>query len=109
MTPAFFRVEERMGGCASSVQIIQCGERPHPVKRSEQPVLSLGAEAARLGLSVGRGAREPQCESVKRSSPVSYIKRKSILSSKSQTAMGNRKREVVQVPPGSKSVASEQR
>lgn len=35
------------GGCASSVQVIQSGERPDPAKRSEQPVLSLGAEAAR--------------------------------------------------------------
>lgn len=34
-------------GCASSVQVIQSGERPDPAKRSEQPVLSLGAEAAR--------------------------------------------------------------
>ena len=83
------------------MQIIQFGEIPNPVKLSKQPVHSLGAEAARLGVSVGSGAREPQCESVKRSSPVSYIKRKSILSSKSQTAMCNRKREVVQVPPGS--------
>jgi hypothetical protein len=58
------------GECASSVYVRQCGESPHPVKRSEQPVLSLGAEAARLGLSVGRGAQEPQCESVKRFSLV---------------------------------------
>lgn len=34
-------------GCASSVQVIQSGERPDPAKRSEQPVLSLGAGAAR--------------------------------------------------------------
>ena len=33
--------------------------------------------------------------------PRKYIKRKSIPSSRSQTAMYNRKREVVQVPPGS--------
>ena len=57
-------------GCAGSVQTIQCGESSHPVKPSKQPVHSLGAEAARLGLSVGRGVREPQCESVKRVSPV---------------------------------------
>ena len=34
-------------GCASSVQVIQSGESPDPAKRSEQPVLSLGAEAVR--------------------------------------------------------------
>ena len=83
------------------MQIISFGESPNPAKRSEQPVLSLGAEAARLGLSVGRGVREPQCESVKRFSPVSQKERKSIQSSMSQTAMCNRKREVPQVPPGS--------
>ena len=33
--------------CAGSVQTIQCGESPHPVKPSKQPVHSLGAEAAR--------------------------------------------------------------
>lgn len=42
-------------GCASTVQVIQQGESPRPTKRSEQSVLSLGAEAARLGLSVGIG------------------------------------------------------
>ena len=83
------------------MQIIQFGESPNPAKRSEQPVLSLGAEAARCGLSVGRGAQEPQCGSVKRFSPVSYIERKPIPSSGSQAAMGNRKREVDQVPSGS--------
>ena len=73
--------------CASSVQMIQYGESTNPAKRSEQPVLSLGAEAARLGLSVGRGAREPQCESVKRFSLVSYTERKPIPSPWSQAAM----------------------
>ena len=42
--------------CASSVQITQMGESPIPIKLSEQSVLSLGAEAVRLGLSVGKGA-----------------------------------------------------
>ena len=41
--------------CASSAQITQMGESPIPTKPSEQSVLSLGAEAARLGLSVGKG------------------------------------------------------
>ena len=42
--------------CASSALEIEVGEIPTLVKFSEQPVLSLGAEAARLGLSVGKGA-----------------------------------------------------
>ena len=33
--------------CASSVQMIQYGESPNPAKRSEQPVLSLGARTVR--------------------------------------------------------------
>ena len=77
----------RTGGCAGSVQTIQCGESPHPVKPSKQPVHSLGAEAARLGLSVGSGVQEPQCESVKRYSPVSYIERKPIPSFRSQAVI----------------------
>ena len=75
------------GGCASSVQIIQFGESPNPVKPSKQPVHSLGAEAARSGLSVGSGVQEPQCESVKRYSPVSYIERKPIPSFRSQAVI----------------------
>lgn len=83
------------------MQVIQFGERPNPAKRSEQPVLSLGAEAARLGLSVGRGAREPQCESVKRISPVRYDKVEAdtvlwVAGSNAQSLS-----ETVQVPPGS--------
>ena len=58
------------GGCAGSVQVRQQGESPCPTKRSEQSVHSLGAEAVRLGLSVGSGVREPQWETVKRFSPV---------------------------------------
>ena len=69
------------------MQIIQFGESPNPIKLSKQPVHSLGAEAARLGLSVGSGVQEPQCESVKRYSPVSYIKRKPILFLWSQAAI----------------------
>lgn len=65
-----------MRGCASSVQVIQQGASPCPIKRSEQSLLSLGAEAVRLGLSVGIGVREPQLETVKRFSPVRYIERK---------------------------------
>ncbi len=42
--------------CASSALEIQTGESPVPAKSSEQPVHSLGAEAVRLGLSVGSGA-----------------------------------------------------
>lgn len=83
------------------MQVEQRGERPRPAKRSEQPVLSLGAKAVRRGLSVGRGAQEPQCESVKRNSPVSYKERKPIPSSGSQAAMQGRKRESEQVPSGS--------
>ena len=45
--------------------------------------------------------RELQCESVKRFSPVSKIERKSMCSSTPQTAMQARKREGLQVPPGS--------
>lgn len=74
-------------GCASSVQIIQFGESPNPVKPSKQPVHSLGAKAARQGLSVGSGVREPQCESVKQYSPVRYIERKPIPSSGSQAVI----------------------
>lgn len=51
--------------CAGSARAVQSGETPDPVKLGKQPVLSLGAEAVRPGLSVGRGVREPQCESVK--------------------------------------------
>ena len=64
------------GGCAGSVQVGQQGESPCPTKHSEQSVLSLGAEAARLGLSVGRGVREPQWETVKRYSLVRHKERK---------------------------------
>ena len=88
-------------GCASSVQVIQSGERPDPAKRSEQPVLSLGAEAARRGLSVGRGVREPQWETVKRYSLVRYKERKPIPSSRSQAARTTRKRKVGEIPSGS--------
>lgn len=42
--------------CASSALHIQAGESPVPVKSSRQPVLSLGAEAVKLGLSVDKGA-----------------------------------------------------
>ena len=42
--------------CASSALHIQTGESPVPVKSSRQPVLSLGAEAVKLGLSVDKGA-----------------------------------------------------
>lgn len=69
------------------MQIIQFGESPNPIKHSKQSVHSLGAEAARLGLSVGSGVREPQCESVKRYSPVSKIERKPIPSPWSQAAI----------------------
>ena len=69
------------------MQIIQFGESPNPVKPSKQPVHSLGAKAARQGLSVGSGVREPQCESVKRYSPVSYTERKPILFLWSQAAI----------------------
>ena len=68
------------------MQVIQQGESPCPTKPSKQSVLSLGVEAVRSDLSVGRGVREPQCESVKRFSPVSYKEWKPILSSKSQAA-----------------------
>ena len=37
---------------------------------SEEPLVSLGAEIARLGLSVGKQEFELQCESVKLSSLV---------------------------------------
>ena len=74
-------------GCAGSVQTIQRGDSSHPVKPSKQPVHSLGAEAARLGLSVGSGVQEPQCESVKRYCPVSYIERKPIPSFRSQAVI----------------------
>ena len=52
LSVVFFSYKERecgimVWGCASSVQVIQSGERPDPAKRSEQPVLSLGAGAAR--------------------------------------------------------------
>ena len=56
-------------GCVSDNALkmrIEKAAKPQPVKRGQQPVLSLGAEAVRRGLSVDRGAREPQCESVKR-------------------------------------------
>ena len=68
--------------------MIRRGESPRLVKPNQQPVLSLGAEAARPGLSVGRGVCEPQCVSVKPISPVNFVKRKSRLCLKSQTAMG---------------------
>ena len=42
--------------CASSALITQKGESLFPTKLSEQSVLSLGAETARSGLSVGKGA-----------------------------------------------------
>ena len=66
------------------MQIIQFGESPNPTKLSKQSVHSLGAEG---GLSVGSGVREPQCESVKRYSPVSYTERKPILFLWSQAAI----------------------
>ena len=69
------------------MQIIQFGESPNPIKLSKQSVHSLGAEAVRLGLSVGSGVQEPQCESVKRYSPVSYIERKPIPSFRSQAVI----------------------
>ena len=69
------------------MQVIQFGESPNPTKHSEQSVLSLGAEAVRRGLSVGIGVREPQWETVKRYSPVSYIERKPILFLWSQAAI----------------------
>ena len=37
----------RLRGCASTVQVIQQGERPCPTKCSEQSVSSLGAETVR--------------------------------------------------------------
>ena len=43
---------------------IQYGESPYPIKPSKQSVPRLGIEAVRLDLSVVRGVREPQCESV---------------------------------------------
>ena len=45
--------------------------------------------------------REPQWETVKRCSPVSYVERKPIPSSGSQAARTNRKREVGEIPSGS--------
>jgi len=63
---------------------------PNLAKSSEQPVLSLGVEAARPDLSVGRGVCEPQCESVKRLSPVTNEMRKPIPCRRSQAAMGVR-------------------
>ena len=74
------------------MQIIQFGESPNPIKHSKQSVHSLEAEATRLGLSVGSGVREPQCESVKRYSPVSYIERKPIPSPRSQAAIRHSKK-----------------
>ena len=41
--------------CASSAHMIQRGEIPRPAKPGKQPVLRLGAEAVRLGLSVAKG------------------------------------------------------
>ena len=46
---------------------------------------ALGAEIARLGLSVGQGACEPQCASVKRLSPV-ITERKPMLCPEQQAA-----------------------
>ena len=77
------------------------GETPSPVKLGRQPVLSLGAEAVRIGLSVGRGVREPQWETVKRYSLVRYKERKPIPSSRSQAARTTRKRKVGEIPSGS--------
>ena len=53
--------------------VIQGGEIPPPVKPNQQPVLSLGVEAARSDLSVGKGVCEPKCECVKPNSPVKLI------------------------------------
>lgn len=39
---------------------------------SKEPLVSLGAEVVRLGLSVGKQEFEPQCESVKLLSLVKY-------------------------------------
>jgi len=45
-----------------------------PVRFSQPPVLSLGAEVVTLGLSVGRGAIEPQpSKRAKQYSPVSKL------------------------------------
>ena len=43
----YFAILEGRRRCASSVQVISFGESPNPAKRSEQPVLSLGAGAER--------------------------------------------------------------
>ena len=66
--------------------VIQGGEIPPPVKPNQQPVLSLGVETVRSDLSVDEGVCEPQCESVKPISPVKFVKRRSRLSLRSQTA-----------------------
>lgn len=50
------KLPEMFRQCASSALHIQAGESPVPVKSSRQPVLSLGAEAAKQGLSVDKGA-----------------------------------------------------
>ena len=68
--------------------VIQGGETPPPVKPNQQPVLSLGVEAARSDLSVDKGVCEPQCESVKPISPVNIIMRRSRPCMWSQTATG---------------------
>lgn len=58
--------------------LTQGGGSPPPTKPSQQSVLNLGAKAVRRGLSVGKGAYEPQCESVKPISLVKSNKRKPI-------------------------------
>ena len=68
--------------------VIQGGEIPPPVKPNQQPVLSLGVEAARSDLSVDKGVCEPQCESVKPISPVKVVMRRSRPCLRSQTATG---------------------
>ena len=75
------------------------------VRSSQPPILSLGAEAVMLGLSVGKGAIEPQSERVKRYSPVIRVIQKPMYYSLQQAIMHKRNGELVQVLSGSKSVA----
>ena len=90
--------------------VIQGGEIPPPVKPNQQPVLSLGVEAARSDLSVDKGVCEPQCDSVKPISPVNVIMRRSRPCMWSQTATGRPLMvRNARAPPWSKGVASTRR
>ena len=96
-----------LGGCASSVHIMQL-VRIQP--RKTQQVIQyrvLGALAVRQGLSVGQKECEPKCVSVKLLSLIKYKLQKSIRSSSQQTIMViSIMRDIMKVLLGSQDQAS---